>query len=72
MKKISFEIVDLAVAQMYNSVDYSISDLDQIDAHCKKVESFLEACGWDENSYIDELINRGLKEFLTSPKDMSN
>jgi hypothetical protein len=70
--RVQFEIVDLAVAQMYNSADYSTTDLEKVDAHCKKIESLLEATGWSIDEYIDELIHRGLKDFLTPPQDQSN
>jgi|HubBroStandDraft_5_1064220.scaffolds.fasta_scaffold40794_5 hypothetical protein len=67
--RVQFEVVDLAIAQMYNDVDYSTTD--KIDAHCQMVESFLEACGYTVDEYLEQMLEHGLQEFLPT-KDMSN
>jgi len=51
MNKLTYEYVSKEVNKLYEK-EFAYNDISSIDAHCAFIASFIEACGWTEESYI--------------------
>lgn len=54
--KIPYEIVSLEVNKMFLKDPEKMSQK-EITENCNKISSFLDACGWDEEEFINRMFD---------------
>jgi hypothetical protein len=68
MTRVPFELVRQKVDKLYD--DPIIKTDAEINAQCMFISDFIQACGWDEASYFEELIRRTEGGLTSDPHDL--
>ena len=63
MSKVAYEVMSLEVDKMYPP-HYILKDGETIEQHLMDIETFIEACGWTTEEYLEEYIHRGVKDYV--------
>jgi len=61
--KITYEVLAHQVDQLYPP-HYQLKENQTIDEHLLYIESFIEACGWTTEDFLEEYIHRGFQDLL--------
>ena len=61
MIKLSYEQVLLEVEKLYQ-VKFNDDEVEAINKHCNFISTYIEACGWDVDEFMEQYIHRGLLE----------
>jgi hypothetical protein len=54
--KIPYEILAVQVEKLFEK-ELPDND-DEIDAHCRYIDSFITSCGWDVNEYFERWMQQ--------------
>jgi len=60
--KLPYEQVSIEVDKLYDKKFPATATNREIEEHCQFIATFIEACGWDTESFISEYITRGTKD----------
>jgi hypothetical protein len=59
MKKIPFAILATEIDKLYPPI-YQLKPNETLDEHMKFIENFILACGWSQESFLEEYIHRSV------------
>ena len=66
--KLPYEVMAPEVDKLYPP-HYTLKPGETIEEHLLFIESFIEACGWTPEDYIEEYIRRTIHEGFSIPKE---
>lgn len=68
MNKVAYEVLAVAVDKLYQK-DLLPTDLKGIAEHSEYIATFVEACGWTAEEFLDEYVHQGLMDLLPQNKN---
>jgi len=68
--KVPYEVLAPEVDKLYPP-HYELKPGETIEEHLSYIESFIQACGWTPEEYIEEYIHRSLDVLFPNHQEMN-
>lgn len=68
--KIPYEVMAPEVDKLYPP-HYELKSGETIEEHLLYIETFIQACGWTTEDYMEEYIHRSLNELFPNHQEMN-